>query len=147
MTESVESVPTFAHEAELLKDFINTVYKTTQKKGEIIMRGTDRTVTILTDELKMFRPMLYKRLDELRFGSHRLALFRVIRDCAEDIRVKETPDRRMSDTSLFVILVCVSELVGFSTWIDLNDVVANLSGWVLVNKKWRKEVQSHCRKN
>jgi hypothetical protein len=130
------AVPTFKTEETRLKDFIEAVSQATIKQGEILMRETATPPTILTEAFKMFRPLLYNTLVELKVAPHMLALFRVIRDCAEEVRAKESPDRRLSNSSLFVIMMAVSECIGYSggSALFLDTVVAKLNGWFLVNK-------------
>lgn len=73
---------------------------------------------------------------ELKAAPHVLALFRVIRDCAEEVRAVKTPDKRLSNASLFVVLVSVIRMFGYSLWreILLDMLVAKLHGWDLVEQ-------------
>jgi hypothetical protein len=130
------SVPTFETEGQRLENFIAAVYHATDKRGEVLMRETATPPTVLTDAFKMFRPMLYYTLLDLKAAPHLLALLRVIRECAEEVRAKESPDMRLSNSSLFVVMVAVSGYIGYSVCsaVVLDSAVAKLNGWVLVNK-------------
>lgn len=140
------SVPTLETEGTRLEAFIEAAYKATVERGEVLMRETTTPPSILTEAFKMFRPQLYNCLVELKVASHVLALFRVIRDCAEEVRAIESPDKRLSNSSLFVVIVSVAHFLGYSLWSEamLDSVVAKLNGWVLVNKPngtrvWEKD--------
>ena len=131
------AVPTFETEATRLKAFIDAVYQATMEQGELLMRETVTMPTILTEAFKMFRPELHATLSELKAPAHMLALFRVIRDCAEDVRTKKNPDKRLSNSSLFVTMIVICEMIGDSSmWITLtlDTAVAKLNGWVLMHK-------------
>jgi len=137
-------MPTYGTERKRLEYFTEKVYQATVKQGELLMRDKATPPTILTQELRMFRPALYATLLELNAPVYLLALFRVIRDCAEDVK----EDKRVSDATLFVTMVTVSGLIGFSAWSDdlLDSAVAALKGWVLVNKPdgtraWEEEMK------
>lgn len=132
----VPKVPTLATEEVRLSDFIDAVSTAVWKRSEVLMSEGTTLPSILTDTFKVFRPQLYNSIRELNAAPHVLALFRVIRDCAEEVRAVKTPDMRLSDPSLFVVLVSVIRMFGYSLWreILLDMLVAKLHGWDLVEQ-------------